>query len=158
MDIRSVSRRFGAVALVVGPLALVAGSLFEVAGDDTSVPATLSKIARHQGEQRVLIAADLIAAFMLPAMVYLMRLSRRGAPRSAIVGGAVAFTGWLAGLVSLGGSDVLFYHAARLRCGARGLFRPGWLLWLASGRSCTCWSTISVASSTPRPMDWSLSA
>jgi hypothetical protein len=114
MDIRSVSRRFGAVALVVGPLALVAGSLFEVAGDDTSVPATLSKIARHQGEQRVLIAADLIAAFMLPAMVYLMRLSRRGAPRSAIVGGAVAFTGWLAGLVSLGGSDVLFYHAARL--------------------------------------------
>jgi hypothetical protein len=114
MDIRSVSRRFGAVALVVGPLALVAGSLFEVAGDDTSVSASLTKIARHQGEQRVLIVVDLIAAFMLPAMVYLMRLSRRGAPRSAIVGGALAFAGWLGGLISLGGSDVLLYHAARL--------------------------------------------
>lgn len=114
MDIRGVSRRFGAVALVVGPLALVAGSLFEVAGDDTSVSTSLTKIARHQGEQRVLIVVDLIAVFMLPAMVYLMRLSRRGAPRSAIVGGAVAFAGWLGGLISLGGSDILLYHAARL--------------------------------------------
>jgi hypothetical protein len=114
MDIRGVSRRFGAVALVVGPLALVASSLFEVTGDDDSVATSLTKIARHQGEQRFLIVADLIAAFMLPAMVYLMRLSRRGAPRAAIVGGAVAFVGWLGGLVSLGGSDVLLYHAARL--------------------------------------------
>jgi hypothetical protein len=114
MDIRSVSRRFGAVALVIGPLAVVAGSLFEVSGDDDSVATSLSKIARHQGEQRVLVVVDLIAAFMLPAMIYLMRLSRRGAPRLAIVGGAVAFVGWLGGLISLGGSDVLLYRAARL--------------------------------------------
>jgi hypothetical protein len=114
MDIRSVSRRFGAVALVIGPLAVVAGSLFEVSGDDDSVATSLTKIARHQGEQRALIVFDLIAALMLPAMIYLMRLSRRGAPRLAIVGGAVAFVGWLGGLISLGGSDVLLYRAAQL--------------------------------------------
>jgi H+/gluconate symporter-like permease len=88
MDIRSVSRRFGAVALVIGPLAVVAGSLFEVSGDDDSVATSLTKIARHQGEQRVLSAVDLIAAFMLPAMLYLTRPSRRGEhPRIARQGG-----------------------------------------------------------------------
>jgi hypothetical protein len=114
MDIRGVSRWFGAVALVVGPLALVAGSLWESAGDDDSVATSLTKIAAHQSDQRALVVADLIAAFMLPAMLYLMRLSRRGAPRLAVIGGTIAFVGWLGAIISLGGSDVLLYHASRL--------------------------------------------
>lgn len=114
MDVRAVSRRFGAVALVVGPLALVAGALSSPAGDEDSVAASLTKIAAHPGQQRTLIVADLMATLMLPAMLYLMRLARRGAPRLAVVGGAIAFISWVGGAVSLGGSDVLFYHAARL--------------------------------------------
>ena len=50
---------------------------------------------------------------MLPAMLYLMRLARRGSPRLAVSGGVLAFAGWLAGLLGLGASDVVFYHAAR---------------------------------------------
>jgi hypothetical protein len=114
MDVRQISRWFGAAALVVGPVAVVVGSLFETSADDDSVSTSLTKIASSQGDQRVLIVADLVAAFMLPAMLYLMRLSRRGAPRLAVIGGSVAFAGWLAGLISLGGSDVLMLHAAKL--------------------------------------------
>lgn len=113
MDVHGVSRRFGAVALVAGPLALVMGSLWQVYGDDDSVPVSLAKVARHQSDQRVVIVADLLAGFLLPAVLYLMRLSGRGAPRLALIGGSVAFLAWLAGIVSLGGSDVLLYHAAQ---------------------------------------------
>jgi hypothetical protein len=113
MDVSAVSRRFGAAALVIGPLVLVAGSLFQVAGDDDSVSASLAKIAAHPSAERGLIVCDLLAAFMLPAMLYLMRLAGSRAPRLTLVGGTVAFAAWMAGLVSLGASDLLFVHAAQ---------------------------------------------
>ena len=37
MNVRAVSRRFGAAALVIGPLGLVLGALVPVAGDNDSV-------------------------------------------------------------------------------------------------------------------------
>ena len=75
MNVRAVSRRFGAAALVLGPLSLVLGSLFQVAGDDDPVPASLAKIAAHSSGERGLIVCDLLAGFMLPAVLYLMRLA-----------------------------------------------------------------------------------
>jgi len=114
MNIRAVSRRFGAAALVLGPLSLVLGSLFQVAGDDDSVPASLAKIAAHTSGERVVIVCDLLAVFMLPAVLYLMRLAGPRAPRLTLAGGTVAFAAWLAGLVSLGASDLLYDHAAQL--------------------------------------------
>jgi hypothetical protein len=114
MNVGAVSRRFGAVALVIGPLCLVLGSLFEVAGDNDSVPVSLAKIAAHPSAQREVIVCDLLAGFMLPAVLYLMRLAGPRAPRLTLAGGTVAFTAWLAALVSLGASDLLLDHAALL--------------------------------------------
>jgi hypothetical protein len=114
MDAQAISRRFGAAALVIGPLGLVLGSLFAVAGDDDSVPVSLAKIAAHPSGQRAVIICDLLAAFMVPAVLYLMRLAGPRAPRLTLTGGAVAFAAWLAGLVSLGASDLLYDHAAQL--------------------------------------------
>src|ERR1700679_110350 len=99
MDVRRVSRRFGAVALVLGPLAVAVGSLFQPYGDNDSVATGLSKVAAHLSEQRALLVSDMAATLILPAMLYLLRLARDGAPRLTIVGGAIAFGGWLGGLI-----------------------------------------------------------
>ena len=114
MNVRAVSGRFGAAVLLIGPLGLVLGALFAVAGDDDSVSVSLAKIAAHPSGERAVIVCDLLAAFMLPAVLYLMRLAGPRAPRLTLVGGAVAFAAWLAGLVSLGASDLLYDHAAQL--------------------------------------------
>jgi hypothetical protein len=113
MDDRTVSRWFGAASLVIGGAAVTLGSLFEVTNDGDSVRQALGTIATHQSDQRGLIVTDLVAALMLPAMLYLMRLARKGSPRLALSGGVLAFAGWLAGLMGLGAGDVVFYHAAR---------------------------------------------
>jgi hypothetical protein len=113
MDVRVVSRWFGAASLVVGSAGLVVGTALEPSGDDDSVAVALGKISHHLGEQRGLIVADLFAAFMLPAVLCLMRLARRGSPRLALAGGVLAFAGWVGGLVGLAGLDVVFYHAAQ---------------------------------------------
>jgi hypothetical protein len=120
MNVGAVSLRFGAATLVIGPLGLVLGSLFAVAGDDDSVSVALAKIAAHPSGQRAVIICDLLATFMIPAILYLMRLAGPRAPRLTLAGGAVAFAAWLAGLVSLGASDLLYDHAAQLpdRAGA----------------------------------------
>jgi hypothetical protein len=114
MDVRTMSRWFGAASLIIGGAAVTAGTLFEITGDDDSVRVELTKIAAHQSAQRGLMAADLVAVLMLPAVLYLMRLARSGAPRLAVAGGVIAFAGWLGGLLGLGATDIVFYHAARL--------------------------------------------
>lgn len=113
MDVRTVSRWFGAASLVVAGVALTVGTFLEAQGDDDSARVALEKVAAHQGDQRALIVVDIVAALMLPAMLYLMRLTRRAAPRLAVAGGVLAFTGWLAGLLGIGSLDLVSYHAAR---------------------------------------------
>jgi len=113
MNVGAVSRRFGAAVLVIGPLSLVAGSLFQVYSDDDSVSASLAKIAAHPSGERAVIISDLLAAFMVPAVLYLMRLAGPRAPRLTLIGGAVSFAAMLAGLISIGASDLLYYHAAQ---------------------------------------------
>ena len=61
-----------------------------------------------------MIICDLLVAFMLPAVLYLMRLAGPRAPRLTLIGGAVAFAAWLAGLFSVGASDLLYRPAAQL--------------------------------------------
>jgi len=114
MNVRAVSRYFGAAALLIGPLGLILGSLVAVAGDDDSVSVSLAKIAAHPSGQRAVIICDLLVAFMIPAVLYLMRLAGPRAPRLTLVGGALSFAAWLAGLISLGASDLLYDHAAQL--------------------------------------------
>jgi Domain of unknown function (DUF4386) len=113
MNVGAVSRRFGAAVLVIGPLSLVAGSLFQVYSDDDSVPASLAKIAAHPSGERAVIISDLLAAFMVPAVLYLMRLAGPRAPRLTLTGGTVSFAAMLAGLISIGASDLLYYHSAQ---------------------------------------------
>src|ERR1700691_4508389 len=113
MNVRAVSIHFGAAALVIGPLGLVLSSLFQVASDDDSVSASLAKIAAHPSGERAVIICDLLAAFMVPAVLYLMRLAGPRAPRLTLIGGTVAFAAWLAGLFSVGASDLLYDHAAQ---------------------------------------------
>jgi len=114
MNVRAVSIRFGAAALVIGPLGLILSSLFQVTSDDDSVSASLAKIAAHPSGEHAVIICDLLVAFMVPAVLYLMRLAGPRAPRLTQAGGTAAFAAWLAGLVSLGASDLLLDHAAQL--------------------------------------------
>ena len=113
MNVRAVSINFGAAALVIGPLGLVLSSLFQVASDDDSVSASLAKIAAHPSGEHAVIICDLLVAFMVPAVLYLMRLAGPRAPRLTLIGGTVAFAAWLAGLFSVGASDLLYDHAAQ---------------------------------------------
>jgi hypothetical protein len=113
MNVRAVSIHFGAAALVIGPLGLVLSSLFQVASDDDSVSASLAKIAAHPSGEHAVIICDLLVAFMVPAVLYLMRLAGPRAPRLTLIGGTVAFAAWLAGLFSVGASDLLYDHAAQ---------------------------------------------
>ena len=113
MNVRAVSIHFGAAALVIGPLGLVLSSLFQVASDDDSVSASLAKIAAHPSGEHAVIICDLLVAFMVPAVLYLMRLAGPRAPRLALAGGAVSFAAWMAGLYAVGASDLLYYHAAQ---------------------------------------------
>lgn len=113
MNVRAVSICFGATALVIGPLGLVLSSLFQVAGDDDSVSASLAKIAAHPSGEHAVIICDLLVAFMVPAVLYLMRLAGSRAPWLTLIGGTVSFAAWLAGLFSVGASDLLYDHAAQ---------------------------------------------
>jgi hypothetical protein len=123
MDVRTVTRWFGAASLVVGGVAVTIGTAIQPSGDDDSTTVALSKISRHLSDQRALIVADLFAAFLLPGILCLMRLARRGSPRLAVAGGSLALAGWLAALVGLGSLDVVYYHAAKSsdRAGAAAL-------------------------------------
>lgn len=112
MDVRTLSRRFGAVSLVVGPMAIAVGTLFESSSD--SVKQTLAWTSEHMAAARTGTVVGLGALFILPAMLYLMRLARRGAPVLAVVGGTVSFAAWSAGLVAVAPLEVVTLHAAQL--------------------------------------------
>ena len=123
MDVRTITRWFGAASLVVGGLAVAIGTAVEPSSDNDSTAVALGKIARHLSDQRLLIITDLFAVFMLPGILCLMRLARRGAPRLAVAGGSLAFAGWAGGLVGIGSLDLVYYHGAKAsdRAGAAAL-------------------------------------
>ena len=113
MDIRTVSRTAGAVALVLGPLAL---ALPLGVTDDGQAPAA-DRLAAYADRPGAALAGNLLLLplmLLVPAMIYAARLARSGAPRTAFTGGALAALGWLAGLIGFGGAQIVLYQASRI--------------------------------------------
>jgi hypothetical protein len=104
MNVRAVSGRFGAAVLLIGPLGLVLGALFAVAGDDDSVSVSLAKIAAHPSGERAVIVCDLLAAFMLPAVLYPIRRRTRWLVRACwlMLAGLVGYALFSPSLVNVG--------------------------------------------------------
>lgn len=112
MDVRTMSRRAAAASLIVGPLAL-------------ALPTTYTEADANGAGQLSLAAAHLTAAhygnlvlipglLIVPAMVYAARLARPRAPRLAFLGGGLSALAWMAGLVGLGATGLVVYHAVGL--------------------------------------------
>jgi hypothetical protein len=122
MDIRTVSRGAGVVALVAGPLALTV-PLDVTDAEQGSAAVQLADYAAHSGA--ALLSNLLLFPLMLlvPAMIYAARVARRASPKLALAGGAMAALGWLAGLMSIGAGQIALYQGARLpdRAGAAAL-------------------------------------
>lgn len=113
MDIRTASRAAAVTSLVVGATALALP--LSVTGDgDAPAARQLADYAAHPGTAMTTNVLTFAIILMVPAMVYTARLARRGAPTTAFVGGGLAALGWLAGLMSLGMSQVLLYQGSRL--------------------------------------------
>ncbi len=116
MDTRRLSRFTGAAALVLAPLALVAGTLTEPQFDEDAPAAdqlaSVADTAIPGATARTLVA--LLILLMPLAVLYAARLARRGAPRLAAVGGALAFLAWSAGIASIGGVEAAYWFGSRL--------------------------------------------
>lgn len=113
MDIRTVSRAAAVVSVVGGAVAV---SLpLTVTGDEEAPAAQqLGDYAAHSGVALAANVLTLAVILMVPAMVVTARLARRQAPTLAFVGGSLAALGWLAGLMSLGMSQIALYQGASL--------------------------------------------
>jgi hypothetical protein len=122
MDIRTISRTAAAAALVIGPLTLAVPIKIT---DDEDAPAAqqLRDYAAHAGAAKASNVALLALLLLVPAMLATARLARRGAPKLAFAGGALASLGWLAGLIAFGGQQIALYQGAKLadRAGAAAL-------------------------------------
>jgi hypothetical protein len=122
VDIRTVSRTAGAIALVGA--ALVNAIPIEVSSNEDG-PAVdqLRDYANNAGTAQVSNVLLLGAILLVPAMIYAARLARRGAPKLAFFGGGLAALGWLAGLISIGGMGLALYEGSKVsdRAGAAAL-------------------------------------
>ena len=113
MDIRTVSRAAGAAALVLGPLALA----LPIGVTTDGRAGTADRLAAYAARPDAALAGNLRLLpliLLIPAMVYAARLARRGAPRLAFTGGALAALGWTAGLISFGGTQILLLRASEM--------------------------------------------
>jgi hypothetical protein len=122
MDIRTVSRALGAVALVAGPLAL-AVPIVVTDNEQAAAIDQLNDYAAHSGAALVSNLLMIPLMLLVPAMIYTARLARRRAPTLAFLGGALAALGWTAGLISIGAGQIVLYQGSRLpdRAGAAAL-------------------------------------
>lgn len=111
MDIRTLSRRFGAFCLFAGPVTVATGTLLESSSDSTAVQ--LQWTASHLAEARIGSLIGLGTLFIVPAMLYLMRLARRHSPKLAVAGGAISFAAWLAGLAGVASVSTVALYAAQ---------------------------------------------
>ena len=116
MDTRKLSRYTGAAILTLAPIGFVAGAWTEPFYDnDAPAAAQLAEVADQPmpaGALRVLVT--LLILLMPVAMIYAMRLARRGAPRLAAIGGAISFLAWSAGIASIGAVESLYWHGSRM--------------------------------------------
>lgn len=120
MDARPLARWAGATALVVAPLTLTIGTFLPGYGEDDPVPQQLADIASHPDTMSTTNLLLLPELLIVPAMLFVAMLARRGAPRLSVVGGGISLLGWLAGMVALGGGGLAYEAAASVpdRAGA----------------------------------------
>ena len=111
MDIRTLSRRFGAFCLFAGPVTVATGTLLQSSSGTTADQ--LQWTAAHLAEARIGSLIGLGTLFIVPAMLYLMRLARRRSPKLAVAGGAISFAAWLAGIASVASVSTVAVYAAQ---------------------------------------------
>ena len=112
-DLRHASRLLAALILPIGPLA-VAGLRYVLPYFSASNPAeTATDVISSEGQQSAVLWLGLIATFtLLPGVLAVGRLTRRGAPRLTAAAMLLVVPGYLA-LTYMIGSDLVLWTGAR---------------------------------------------
>lgn len=112
-DLRAASRMLAALLIPVGPLA-VAVLRYVLPYATTDDPGTVAQdVLDHQGVQSAVVWLGLVAVLTLvPAVLALARLTRRGAPRLTMAAVLLAVPGYLS-LGWLVGGDLLLWTGAK---------------------------------------------
>jgi hypothetical protein len=112
-DLRRASRLLAALVLPIGPLA-VAGLRYLLPYFNASTPReTATDVLAAQGRQSAVLWLGLIATFtLLPGVLAVGRLTRRGAPRMTAAAMLLVVPGYLA-LTYMIGSDLVLWTGAR---------------------------------------------
>jgi hypothetical protein len=112
-DLRHVSRLLAALVLPIGPLA-VAGLRYVLPYFSASTPReTAIDVLAAEGRQSVVLWLGLIATFtLLPGVLAVGRLTRRGAPKMTAAAMLMVVPGYLA-LTYMIGSDLVLWTGAR---------------------------------------------
>jgi hypothetical protein len=120
-DLRRASRLLAALVLPIGPLA-VAGLRYLLPYFTASTPReTATDVLAAQGRQSSLLWLGLIATFtLLPGVLAVGRLTRRGAPRMTAAAMLLVVPGYLA-LTYMIGSDLVLWTGAQAGLDASAL-------------------------------------
>ncbi len=112
-DLRRASRILAALILPIGPLA-VAGLRYVLPYFSATTPReTATDVLALQGRQSAVLWLGLIATFtLLPGVLAVGRLTRRGAPRLTAAAMVLVVPGYLA-LTYMIGSDLVLWTGAR---------------------------------------------
>jgi hypothetical protein len=111
-DLRQASRLLAALVLPIGPLA-VAGLRYVLPYFSATTPRdTAADVLASEGQQSVVLWLGFIATFaLLPGVLAVGRLTRRGAPRLTAAAMLLVVPGYLALTYMLGGDLVLWTGA-----------------------------------------------
>ncbi len=113
VDLRQASRILAALVLPIGPLA-VAGLRYVLPYFSATTPrGTAADVLAAQGRQSAVLWLGLVATFaLLPGVLAVGRLTRRGAPRLTAAAMLLVVPGYLA-LTYMIGSDLVLWTGAR---------------------------------------------
>ena len=111
-DLRQASRLLAALVLPIGPLA-VAGLRYVLPSFSATTPReTAADVLASEGQQSVVLWLGFVATFaLLPGVLAVGRLTRRGAPRLTAAAMLLVVPGYLALTYMLGGDLVLWTGA-----------------------------------------------
>lgn len=120
-DLRQASRLLAALVLPIGPLA-VAGLRYLLPYFSATTPReTAADVVAAQGRQSAVLWLGLIATFtLLPGVLAVGRLTRRGAPKLTAAAMLLVVPGYLA-LTYMIGSDLVLWTGARAGLDASAL-------------------------------------
>lgn len=99
MDARPLARWAGAITLVVAPLSITLGTFVPSYGEDSPVADQLVAVVANPGSQSTANLLAIVQLLIVPAMLFMALLARRGAPRLSVIGGGISLLAWLAGVV-----------------------------------------------------------